>query len=78
MGPTKNPTEGWNRNGHHDFCMTKEECYDQAKEDGFIHFHPEYYTSKGCFSKNGKSFWGSEGSEEEMKASCPGIKERSE
>ena len=57
--------------------MTKEECYDQAKDDGFVHFHPGYYTTKGCFSKNGKSFWGYKGSEQEMKASCSGIKERS-
>eukprot|EP01083_Nonionella_stella_P281902 959426_1 len=47
-------------------CLDEHSCQAQAKRDGVVHFHTGDFPDYGCFSKNGKYFWGHGGSYEQQ------------
>lgn len=64
-------------------CRTKEECKEAAGSIGITTFSAlgvedqQRVRTKGCFTKNGKAFFGSQGSDEEMsETELPGIQQR--
>ena len=58
-------------------CLDEYACQAQADRDGIVHFHSGDYPDYGCFSKNGKYFWGHGGSYEQQSViELAGIKER--
>lgn len=58
-------------------CLDEYACEAQAERDGVVHFHKGDYPDYGCFSKNGKYFWGHGGtSEQRSDHELAGIKAR--
>ena len=65
--------------GHKDFCLTKDDCNAARKKAGYAnnHFHSGTYRDHGCFTKNGKVFFGIGGTKKQMKITdLGGVKER--
>lgn len=57
-------------------CLTKEACSTRARRIGIDVFLSGDYPTKGCYSKNGKSYW-SAGSRAEMSTTnLPGVQNR--
>jgi len=60
-------------------CTTPSACDRKRLELGMTKFSTGDYPSKGCFSKNGKAYWGSDGTETMQDISTvdlPGVQER--
>ena len=58
-------------------CMTKEHCEDAATKLGLLSIYSAFYHTKGCFQKNGKVFWGGNGTDDEIaELELPGEQQR--
>lgn len=58
-------------------CLTREDCDQKRAEMGMSYFGEGDFPSKGCFSKNGKAYWGEGGSTGDMSTpDLPGVQER--
>lgn len=78
LSPTVSPNS-WADDGHKDFCLTKDDCNAARKKAGYAnnHFHSGTYRDHGCFTKNGKVFFGIGGTKKQMKITdLGGVKER--
>lgn len=58
-------------------CLTQAQCNTKRKEMGLTQFHTGTWTTKGCYSKNGKAFFSTGGSTAQMSTTnLPGVLQR--
>jgi hypothetical protein len=58
-------------------CTTRAECDEVRQRMGIAHFYEGSFPTKGCFSKLGRAYWGTDGSVEELSSGdLPGVRER--
>ena len=57
-------------------CLTKEACSTRARQIGIDVFLSGDYPTKGCYSKNGKSYWSAGNKAEMSSTNLPGVQKR--
>ena len=58
-------------------CLTQAQCNNKRKQMGITHFHTGSWTTKGCYSKNGKAFFSTGGTTAQMSSTnLPGVLKR--
>jgi len=58
-------------------CLTEEDCDEKRQEMGIETFYSDVnYATKGCFTKNGKSFFSTGSMADMSEVNLPGIQER--
>ena len=58
-------------------CLTQAQCNNKRKQMGITQFHIGSWTTKGCYSKNGKAFFSTGGSTTQMSTTnLPGVLKR--
>lgn len=57
-------------------CLTEKDCDEQRQEIGIANFYRGDYRTKGCFIKNGKSYFSAGSVVDMSEADLPGVQER--